>query len=307
MVHLSHLKSETFPTSLIYYKIKARIKHQCPGQYMIHWQHHEIVVGKLLPRSRSTTTLPAQTDHVTCVCPHSFLNCRQHILRIHQAYFERNKKKVLYKYEILSFCITDQPKPVSTIRMDVVWLSSIWFPISSNVPQFLPREWTHPHSQIMCFGGGKGLSAWPSWWIPATQMGTQCKQSQRATKTLKETFSGNARYRQMVFCRIHSCEDVKVKEQLGTTKGENTGKSPHRRAGNGKRQWLPRAIFWARHRVLLKRPDYTSWLTPFYDVRRFEAGFAILTIKRATNCQNFYFDPFHELLTLWMNIILRVI
>lgn len=93
MVHLPHLKSETFPTSLIYYKIKARIKHQCPGQYMIHWQHYEIVVGKLLPRSRSTTTLPAQRDHVTCVCPHSFLNCRQHILRIHQAYFERNKKK----------------------------------------------------------------------------------------------------------------------------------------------------------------------------------------------------------------------
>lgn len=69
---------------------------------------------------------------------------------------------------------------------------------------------------------------------------------------------------------------------------------------------LPRAIFWALHQVLLRWPDYTKWLTP-YDIRRFEAGFAILTIKRATNCQNFYFDPFHQLLTLRMNIILQVI
>lgn len=120
------------------------------------------------------------------------------------------------------------------------------------------------------------------WWITATQMGTQCNQSQWETKTMKSTFAGNVQCRRMFFCWTWSCENVKVKWLLGTTKGENTWKVPTE-------NWVPGQYSEPLCQVLLKLPVYLWLLAPYYDVNQFKGGFAILKNKRTTNCQNFLF------------------
>lgn len=160
---------------------------------------------------------------------------------------------------------------MSTIRIYAVWLSSIYFLISSNSPQFLPLS-SHRVFQRWDgnkYRGGIALHIWAIWWMNICCTDGHMMQS--------EPLSNKAATKR-VFCwkcsiQAHgSFTGIKVimrwrwSDCLVLQKERIHEKIQQRRPRKWREtKWIQGPYSVPLHRVLLKLPVHRSWLTLFCD------------------------------------------